>query len=92
MEEETREEEVPVKSMAGQKDLPRQNKPKEMQKKLVLMSMNKDSMIVVKGKTLGMSTEDKEKGRTNKDNNWKTDNNKDECLEREKAAYKQRED
>lgn len=92
MEEETREEEVPVKSMADQIDRMRQNKPKETQKMLVLMSMNKESMIVEKSKRLGMSTEDKEKYRTNKDNNWKTDNNKDKCSEREKAAHKQTED
>jgi hypothetical protein len=56
-------------------------------------------MIVEKSKNLGMPTEDKEEYRkdkekyqTNKDNNCMTDNNKDECSEREKPAYKKKED
>jgi hypothetical protein len=57
-------------------------------------------MIVEKSKKLGMPTEDKEEYRKdkgeyrkdkekyqmNKDNNCMTDNNKDECSEREKPA------
>ena len=49
-----------------------------------------------KSKKLGMPTEDKEEYRKdkekyqmNKDNNCMTDNNKDECSEREKPAYKE---
>ena len=63
------------------------------------MSMNTESMIVEKSKKLGMPTEDKEEYRKdkekyqmNKDNNCMTDNNKDECSEREKPAYKKKED
>ena len=64
----------------------------EKSKKLVPMSMNTESMIVEKSKELGMPTEDKEMDRTNKDSNCMTDNNKDECFEREMPAYKKKED
>ena len=63
------------------------------------MSKNTESMIVEKSMKLEMPTEgkeeyrkDKEKYRTNKDNNCMKDNNKDKCFEREKLAYKKKED
>ena len=56
-------------------------------------------MIVEKSMKLEMPTEskeeyrkDKEKYRTNKDNNCMKDSNKDKCSEREKPAYKKKED
>jgi hypothetical protein len=54
--------------------------------------MNTGWRIVEKGKKSGMPTEDKEKDWTNKDSNCMTDNNKDECSEREKPANKKKED